>query len=58
MILLALSACQAVFTYSPLAFLQLIPKELNADQLLDYSENALSSGDRNTMEISYEALKL
>ena len=57
-ILLALSACQAIFTYSPLAFLQLSPKELNTDQLLDYSENALSGGDRNTMEISYEALKL
>ena len=58
MIFIAFSGCQAVFTYSPLAFLQPVPKELNADQLSDYSENALSGGDRKRMEIAYEALKL
>jgi hypothetical protein len=51
-----LLGCEAVFTYAPLAFLQRAPSSLSATERLTYGENALASGDTETMIAAYEAL--
>ena len=56
-IILIFSSCQAVFTYSPLSFLQRDPSTLSAEEKVAYAENALSSGDAESMKKAYNALK-
>jgi hypothetical protein len=53
---LILLGCEAVFTYTPLKFLQRPPSSLTAEERLTYGENALASGDTQAMIDAYEAL--
>ncbi|GEM_PF-954272 len=57
MLLLMLSSCQAVFTYSPLSFLQRDPSTLSEAERVAYAEDALSSGDTTAMQKAYDSLK-
>ncbi len=52
-----LSACQAIFTFSPLAFLQRNPENLPLEQKIEYGRNALASGDLQTMRTAYDSLQ-
>jgi hypothetical protein len=49
MLLVSLAGCQAVFTYTPLTFLQRPPSSLPPAQQLEYAQNALASGDKSAM---------
>jgi hypothetical protein len=51
-----LLGCEAVFTYTPLKFLQRSPASMSAAQRLTYAENALASGDTQAMIDAYNAL--
>jgi len=57
MLLLLLAGCQAIFTYSPLSFLQRDPANLPLDQKIAWAENALASGDPEAMATAYDAIK-
>ena len=52
-----LVGCQAVFTFSPMGFLQRDPSRLPLAQKMTYAENALASGDDQTMLDAYNAIK-
>ncbi len=52
-----LAGCQAIFTYSPLSFLQRDPANLPLDQKITWAENALASGDPEAMATAYAAIK-
>ena len=52
-----LAGCQAVFTYSPLSFLQRDPSALPADAQKTYAEDALASGDAAAIAKAYDAIK-
>ncbi len=54
---LVLGGCQAIFTYSPVQALQRDPSTLTAAERLTYAENALASGNKDTMKIAYNAIK-
>ena len=56
LIVLALASCQAVFTFSPLSFLQRAPSTLTVDQKVSYAEEALASGDREALTAVYDDL--
>jgi len=56
LIVSCLASCQAVFTWSPLAFLQRDPTEMTAEQKLSFAEQALASGDDAVVEKAYEAV--
>ena len=49
--------CQAVFTFSPMSFLQRDPSRLPLAQKMTYAENALASGDDQAMLAAYNAIK-
>ena len=51
-----LVSCQAVFTFSPLSFLQRDPAGLSADQQVGFAEEALASGDADALRAAYDAL--
>lgn len=51
-----LSACQAIFTYSPLSFLQRDISNLPPAQQVKVAEDALGSGDPNQMTEAYAAI--
>ena len=51
------SACEIVFTTSPLAFLQSNPTNLTADQKKSYARDAMASGDSEAMLEIYDAMK-
>ncbi|MQY76202.1 MAG: hypothetical protein GH155_01055 [Spirochaeta sp.] len=57
LLLLLLAGCQAIFTYSPLSFLQRDPANLPLDQKIAWAENALASGDLEAMATAYDAIK-
>ena len=57
LLLLLLAGCQAIFTYSPLSFLQRDPANLPLDQKITWAENALASGDPEAMATAYDAIK-
>jgi len=57
LLLLILAGCQAIFTYSPLSFLQRDPANLPLDQKIAWAENALASGDPEAMATAYDAIK-
>ena len=54
--LLMLGSCQAIFTYSPLEFLQRDVTTLPAEQQVGRAENALASGDTEEMKGAYDAV--
>jgi len=54
--LLALSGCQALFTTSPVAFLQRDPADLPLEQRIEWARQALGSGDEEAMAKGYEAI--
>ncbi len=54
---LLLAACQAVFTYSPLSFLQRDPANLPLEQKMEWARAALAGGDTEAIEKAYDALK-
>jgi hypothetical protein len=56
MLPLLLLGCEAIFTYTPLEFLQRSPANLSAAGRLTYGENALASGDTQAMIDAYNAL--
>lgn len=56
-LLALLAGCQAVFTYSPLSFLQRDPANLPPDQQVSWAEQALASGDPQAMAQAYELVK-
>jgi hypothetical protein len=57
LVLMILSACQDIFTYTPLKGLQRDPSTLSAQQRLVYAQDALASGDKNAMLAAYNAIK-
>jgi hypothetical protein len=54
---LALAGCEGIFTYSPLAVFQRAPSDLSAAERVTYAEDALASGDEQTMQDAYDAIK-
>ena len=56
-VIFIVSGCQAVFTYSPLSFLQRDPSTLSADAQKTYAEDALASGDAEAIAKAYDAIK-
>jgi hypothetical protein len=56
-LLALLAGCQAVFTYSPLSFLQRDPANLPPEQQVSWAEQALASGDPQAMAQAYELVK-
>jgi hypothetical protein len=56
-LLALLAGCQAVFTYSPLSFLQRDPADLPPDQQVSWAEQALASGDPQAMAQAYDLVK-
>jgi hypothetical protein len=54
---LLLGGCQAIFTYSPVQALQRSPSSLTPAERLAYAENALASGNKDTMKAAYNAIK-
>ncbi len=57
LLLLLFAGCQAIFTYSPLSFLQRDPANLPLDQKIVWAENALASGDPEAMATAYDVIK-
>lgn len=57
LLVLVLAGCQAIFTYSPLSFLQRDPANLPLEQKIAWAENALASGDPEVMATAYDAIK-
>jgi len=55
-ILLVLTGCEAVFTASPLSFLQRSPAQLTPEGKLLYGLDALDSGDAAQISAAYEAI--
>jgi len=56
MLLIAMTGCQDIFTYSVLAPLATSPADMTTAQLESYAEGALSSGDSAAMKAAYDAL--
>jgi hypothetical protein len=54
--LLAVSGCEALFTTSPLSFLQRDPSKLSDDQKISWAEAAWASGDEEAMADAYAAI--
>ena len=54
---LILTGCEAVFTYSPLSFLQRDHADLSDEQQIVWAEEALASGDTEAMKEGYDAIK-
>ncbi|MFP4364722.1 MAG: hypothetical protein ACLFR1_12740 [Spirochaetia bacterium] len=54
---LIVSGCQAVFTYSPVSFLQRDVSEMSAAQQAEYAEDALASGDKEKMKEALTAIE-
>lgn len=52
-----LSGCQALFTYSPVAFLKRNPANLTEDEKIQYAEYALAGGDETAIAAIYDVLK-
>lgn len=57
LVLVILTGCQDIFTYTPLKGLQRDPSTLSAQQRLVYAQDALASGDKNAMLAAYNAIK-
>src|ERR1700690_1173027 len=57
LVLVVLSGCQNIFTYTPLKGLQRDPSTLSAPQRLVYAQDALASGDKGAMLAAYNAIK-
>jgi hypothetical protein len=55
-LLILLSGCQAIFTYSPLSGLKRDPANMTPAQRLTYAQDALASGDPATMKTAYDAI--
>lgn len=51
-----LASCQAVFTFSPLSFLQRNPADLSAAQQVSFAQEALASGDSAAVAAAYETI--
>ncbi len=51
-----LPGCEAVFTSAPLAFMQRDPSKLSPDQKMAFAENALASGDAESISVAYAAI--
>ena len=56
-VLLALASCENVFTTSPLSFLQRDAANLSPEQQIQFANDALASGDEDTMAEAYNVLK-
>jgi hypothetical protein len=57
LLFLLAAACEAVFTYSPVAFLQRDPANLPPSQKKTFAEDALASGDSEAILKAYDAIK-
>ena len=57
-VLAILGSCQAVFTYSPVEFLQRDVSTLPAEQQVGRAESALASGDIEDMKEAYDAVSI
>ncbi len=57
LVVLFLSSCEAVFTYSPLSFFQRDPANMSTAQKISYAEEALSSGNKEAMAKAYNSIK-
>jgi hypothetical protein len=55
-LIVAVSGCEALFTTSPLAFLQRDPSNLPDDQKIAWAEAAWASGDEEAMAEAYAAI--
>jgi len=55
--LLATAGCERVFTTSPFTFLQRDPSQYSAAQLVSFAEDALASGDQDSMLAAFELLR-
>ena len=51
-----LASCQAVFTWSPLSFLQRDPSTMTTEQKLTYADEALASGDPAALASAYDTI--
>jgi hypothetical protein len=56
LILIILSGCQAIFTFSPLSGLKRDPANMPPAQRLQYAKDALASGDKDAMLAAYNAI--
>ena len=56
-LLILLSSCEQVFTFSPVSSLQRDPSTLSDEAKVTFAEAAISSGDKAAMEKAYNALK-
>ena len=56
-VLMILTGCQNIFTYTPLKGLQRDPSTLSSEQRLVYAQDALASGDKAAMLSAYNAIK-
>lgn len=54
--ILALGGCEALFTTSPLSFLQRDPSKLSDEQKISWAEAAWASGDEEAMAEAYAAI--
>jgi hypothetical protein len=49
--------CDAIFTTSPVSFLQRDPDNMSLDQRINYARDALASGDEDAIADAYDAIK-
>ncbi len=56
-ILMVISSCEAVFTYSPVSFLQRDPANMPTAQKITYAEDALASGETAAMQKAFNNIK-
>jgi len=54
--LVVLAGCEAIFTFSPVGFLQTPPANMSAEQLAGFGADALSSGDPVAMAAALDAI--
>jgi hypothetical protein len=57
LVLISLSSCQDVFTYSPLQFLQRDPENLPDKQKVKYAEDMLANGSQKDMKDAYKLVE-
>ncbi|MFP4485006.1 MAG: hypothetical protein ACOCYG_08515 [Spirochaetota bacterium] len=56
-VLLALAGCEQVFTYNVFSEFSRDPAKLSTQQKRSYAQSALESGDRESMNAAYQALR-
>ena len=54
--LVVLAGCEAIFTFSPVGFMQTPPDNMSADQLSGFGLDSLSGGDDEAMTLALDAI--